>query len=223
MKNRVFIYCCSAFGMLALVAVINYFCYHSAVQQFTKQQQTYESQLNEKMEAEISDQVSDKWEEKVQNENVAVENNQIKLDINTVYQIENYDAVKGQTTTAYETVPEEFIGFTREDADAYFKKYMTQLPVEEYLNGLQSIGVTSFSSERLVIQKIYDSSKVAFRYYLIAVDGEIVVYYGDKKTVYEYTGIATNTLSAEEQADLKKGIEIKDEDELFGVLENYSS
>jgi hypothetical protein len=58
---------------------------------------------------------------------------------------------------------------------------------------------------------------------LIAVDGEVVVYYGDKKTVYEYTGIETKNLSREEKTMLKKGIEVKDEEELYQILENYSS
>ena len=58
---------------------------------------------------------------------------------------------------------------------------------------------------------------------MIAVDGEVVVYYGDQKTVYEYTGISTDTLSKEEQMSLKNGIEVKDEDALYGLLENYSS
>ena len=100
---------------------------------------------------------------------------------------------------------------------------MQNLPVEEFLNGLQSIGITTFSKDRIIVRKIYDPSKVKYRYYLIAVDGEVVVYYGDQKTVYEYTGISTDTLSKEEQMSLKNGIEVKDEDALYGLLENYSS
>ena len=122
-----------------------------------------------------------------------------------------------------ETIPEELVGFNREEADGYFKKYMQNLPVEEFLNGLQSIGITTFSKDRIIVRKIYDPSKVKYRYYLIAVDGEVVVYYGDQKTVYEYTGISTDTLSKEEQMSLKNGIEVKDEDALYGLLENYSS
>ena len=85
------------------------------------------------------------------------------------------------------------------------------------------MGVVKFSSERLVVKKIYDSSKIKYKYYLIAIDGEVVVYYGDKKTVYEYTGIETDKLSKREVNKLKKGIEVKDENELFSILENYSS
>ena len=145
------------------------------------------------------------------------------LSVNTVYQIQRYDVQKDTTATDYETLPQDLVGFTREQADGYFKDYMNRLPVEEYLDGLQSIGIVSFSAERLVVKRIYDNSKVEYRFYLIAVDGEVVVYYGDKKTVYEYTGIETKNLSKEERTMLKKGLEVKDEEELYGILENYSS
>lgn len=223
MKNKVFLYCCSIFGMLTLVVVANYVCYHSAVKQFSKQQRSYEQELSEKMESQVARQVEEQWEQSEEQKDVEVDNTQVKLGVDTVYQVENYDVVKDQTTTEYLILPEELVGYDREQTDEYFKKYMNNLPVEEFLNGLQSTGVTNFSAERLVVHKVYDSSKIEFRFYLIAVDGEVVVYYGDKKTVYEYTGILTDNLSAEEQAALKQGIEVKDESELFGILENYSS
>lgn len=223
--NRVFAYSCSIFGLLTVVVIANYICYHAAIKQFESRQETYDQKITEKVEDSVSRQMETRLSEfeEQQQENVTVESTEEKLNVQTVYQIENYDAQKGQTTTEYETVPEEFIGFNREEADAYFKKYMQNLPVEEFLNGLQSVGITAFSSERMVVHKIYDSSKIKYRYYLIAIEGEVVVYYGDKKTVYEYTGIETKELSQEEQKALKKGVEIKDEDELFGILENYSS
>lgn len=221
MKKRMYVYICTTFGMLALVVVANYVSYHAAIGEFTKQQQAYEQEMAAQMENEISRQVENRMEDF--SEEMPVASTEEKMTVDTVYQIENYDKVQGQTTTEYETLPEELVGFTREEADDYFKKYMQNLPVEEYLNGLQSVGVTTFSGERLVIRKVYDSSQVKYRYYLIAIDGEVVVYYGDQKTIYEYTGITTDKLSKEEQSALKQGIEVKDESELFGLLENYSS
>lgn len=224
MKNKVFLYCCSIFGMLTLVVVANYVCYHSAIKQFSKQQKAYKQELSEEMEYQVTKRVEEQWEQsEEQKEEVAVDNTQVKLGVDTVYQVENYDVVKDQTTTEYLILPEELVGYDREQTDEYFKKYMNNLPVEEFLNGLQSAGVTNFSTERLVVHKVYDNSKIKFRFYLIAVDGEVVVYYGDKKTVYEYTGILTDNLSAEEQTALKQGIEVEDESALFGILENYSS
>ena len=115
------------------------------------------------------------------------------------------------------------MGMNRKQVDEYFKNCIKNMTKDEYLKGLQSMGVTSFSSDKLIVKKIYDSSKIKYKYYLIAVDGEVVVYYGDQKTVYEYTGIQTSKLGKKERSKLKNGIEVKNEDELFGILENYSS
>ncbi|MCH5268486.1 MAG: BofC C-terminal domain-containing protein [Lachnospiraceae bacterium] len=221
MKKSVYLYVSTTLGMLTLVVVANYFSYHAAIGEFTKQQESYEQELAAKMEGEVSRQVESRMEDL--SEEAPVANVEEKVSVDTVYQVENYDAVEDQTTIEYETLPEELVGFTREETDEYFKKYMQNLPVEEYLNGLQSAGVATFSNERLVIRKVYDDSKVEYRYYLISIDDEVVVYYGDQKTIYEYTGISTDNLSKEEQSALKQGIEVRDEDELFGLLENYSS
>ena len=223
MRNKVFIYCCATLGMLTVVVAANYICYRSAMKQFTEQQKFYEQQLSNRMENQLASRVDEKFEEVEQEQDIPVSNTEEKLTVDTIYQVENYDAQKDQTATEYLTLPEKLVGYTREETDEYFKNYMNNLEVEEFLNGLQSIGVSAFSDERLIVHKVYDSSKVKYRYYIIAVDGEVVVYYGDKKTIYEYTGILVDTLSEKEQADLKQGVEVKDENELFGVLENYSS
>lgn len=223
MRNKVFIYCCATFAMLTVVVTANYICYRSAMKQFTEQQKFYEQQLSNRMENQLASRVDEKFEEVEKEQDAAVSNTEEKLNVDTIYQVENYDTLKDQTTTEYLSLPEKLVGYNREETDEYFKNYMNNLEVEEFLNGLQSIGVSTFSDERLIVHKVYDSSKVEYRYYIIAVDGEVVVYYGDKKTIYEYTGILVDTLSEKEQAALKQGVEVKDENDLFGVLENYSS
>lgn len=228
--NRKISYILGGAGVIACIALGNCITYQFTVNRMEDMQTDYESRVSELVEVDVTKQLEDKAQEVVQeivenNEDIVSANasDDDTLGVDTVYQIQKYDVTKDTTSTDYETLPEEFVGFTRSDADAYCKEYMDMLPVEEYLDGLQSIGVTSFSKERIVIKKIYDSSKVEYRYYLIAVEGEVVVYYGDKKTVYEYTGIETKNLSDDEKKELKKGIEVKDEDELFSILENYTS
>lgn len=58
---------------------------------------------------------------------------------------------------------------------------------------------------------------------MVVEDGKIVVYYSDLKTVYEYTDIEALYLPENTRNDLMKGIYIKDEDELFTLLESFSS
>ena len=207
-----------ALGIVLAIIVGDFISYHMVLNKMDSMQTDYEQRVSELVEVDVTKQLENKAEEVVERivenntDSVTASTGEEALNVNTVYQIQRYDVQKDTTA-----------GFTREQADGYFKDYMNRLPVEEYLDGLQSIGIVSFSAERLVVKRIYDNSKVEYRFYLIAVDGEVVVYYGDKKTVYEYTGIETKNLSKEERTMLKKGLEVKDEEELYGILENYSS
>ena len=218
-----------ALGIVLVIIVGDFISYHMVLNKMDSMQTDYEQRVSELVEVDVTKQLENKAEEVVERivenntDSVTASTGEEALNVNTVYQIQRYDVQKDTTATDYETLPQDLVGFTREQADGYFKDYMNRLPVEEYLDGLQSIGIVSFSAERLVVKRIYDNSKVEYRFYLIAVDGEVVVYYGDKKTVYEYTGIETKNLSKEERTMLKKGLEVKDEEELYGILENYSS
>lgn len=222
-------YFCSICAMLAMFALGNYISYKSALNHFEKMQSDSEEKTYSQFEAYVSEKIDSKYKELEQERQQAEESvltdssGHDKLGVQTIYQIENYNSLKDTTAIEYETLPEELIGFTREEADEYCRNYIKNMPAEEFLKGLQSMGVTGFSNERLIVKKIYDSSKVKFKYYLIAVDGEVVAYYGDKKTVYEYTGIETQLLPAKERRALKNGIEVSDEEELYSILENYSS
>lgn len=218
-------YVCSIFGIITIFAISNYVCYQSAMKHFKNMQDETASMLSKQMQGYVAEEIDNKYNEFLE-ENKSVSTDAgtgDTINIQTVYQIENYNSVKDTTATDYETIPEELLGMNRTEVDEYCKNYIQNMPVDEYLSGLQSMGVASFSTEKLIIKKVYDSSKIKYKYYIIAVDGEVVVYYGDKKTVYEYTGIQTSNLNKAERGKLKTGVKIKDEDELFGILENYSS
>lgn len=223
--NRAVRYTCSIFGLITVFSLGNYFCYESAMNHFQEMQEDYESRLGEQVQVYVSKEMETQKEELEQwaEESIAANSTENKLSENTIYQIQSYDNVTDTTTTDYEELPDDMVGYTREDVEAFCQEYMNNMPVEDFLNGLQSMNVSSFSSDRLVVRKLYDISKVKFRYYLIASQGEVVVYYGDMKTIYEKTGISTDSLSKADRKALKNGIEVKDEEELFGILENYSS
>lgn len=222
-------YFCGICIILVVFAFGNYISYKSALNHFEKIQSDSEEKKYSQFKAYVSEKIDSRYreleEERQQTEESvsADASEHDKLGVQTIYQIESYNSLKDTTTVEYETLPEELIGFTREQVDNYCRHYIKNMPAEEFLKGLQSMGVTGFSNERLVVKKIYDSSKVKFKYYLITVDGEVVAYYGDKKTVYEYTGIETQSLPAKERRALKNGIEVSDEEELYSILENYSS
>ena len=60
-------------------------------------------------------------------------------------------------------------------------------------------------------------------YYLMEVNGYLVVYHSDKKTPYEYTDILFEELPSALKQEIKNGKYIKNMEELYGFLENYSS
>ena len=98
---------------------------------------------------------------------------------------------------------------------------MNNKPTEEMEKGLINIEIVSFSSEKVVINKIYDESTVV--YFITENDGFIKVYYSDKKTLYENTGILVKDLPAIEKKNLQAGMFVSDKDELISILEGYSS
>ena len=55
------------------------------------------------------------------------------------------------------------------------------------------------------------------------VNGYLVVYLGDRKTPYEYTDIPYDELPALVREEVRNGKYIKNAEELYGFLENYSS
>ncbi len=213
--------CCLA----AFFSIGSYYSYQSAMERFENMQEDYENRLGEQVHVYVSNEMADQMEklESRVEENIAVENVGDTLREDAIFQVQSYDRLTDATSTDYEALPEQLADCDREAVESYCKEYMKNMSAEEFLNGLQGVSLVSFSADRLIIRKNYDRSKIKFRYYIISDGREVIVYYGDMKTVYERTGIPVDKLSSDERKELKKGIEVKDEEELYGILENYSS
>ncbi len=141
----------------------------------------------------------------------------------TEYTLQTYDVETDTTKEEVLPTPSYLIGLTREDVIQYLKDYMQELPLNEFQKGLVSFEVMSFSTDNIVLKKTYDADKVEYKYYLKEQNGYIVAYYGDQKTVFDYTGVSIENLSAFEQQQLQEGIAVRNLDELYALLENYSS
>ncbi len=141
----------------------------------------------------------------------------------TEYTLQTYDVETDTTKEEVLPTPSYLIGLTREDVIQYLKDYMQDLPLNEFQKGLVSFEVMSFSTDNIVLKKTYDAEHVEYKYYLKEQNGYIVAYYGDQKTVFDYTGVSIENLSAFEQQKLQEGIAVRDLDELYALLENYSS
>ena len=60
-------------------------------------------------------------------------------------------------------------------------------------------------------------------YFLMEVNGYVVVYMSDRETVYEYTNIQVSELPYLLQNEIKNGKYMENQEALYGFLENYSS
>jgi hypothetical protein len=141
----------------------------------------------------------------------------------TQYKLETYDLVTGNMKDDILNIPSYLVGLNRDEVIEYLHDYMLDLPWSEFEKGLQSFDLLTFSKENIVLRKIYNSELVEYKYYLKSKNGFIVVYYGDQKTIYEYTEVSVDGLTQFEQTQLEEGIFIKDLDALYSALENYSS
>lgn len=150
----------------------------------------------------------------------------IKIDTITPFTnlvIEKYDIASNTTTTTNQNINEELLGYTREDLASYCESYMRNIPVDEQSQGLISFKVESFSESKVVLKKSYNSKNSQYKFYMAIQNGYITVFYNDKKTVFEYTNIEAKDLPQVEIDKLYIGIYIKDEQELYSILEGYSS
>lgn len=145
---------------------------------------------------------------------------EILLQPGAEYECIIYNRDTGEQKKEMGRIPSEFVGCKREDIEKYLKKYMEETSTEKELVSYEMI---SFSSDALCVKKIYEIDKSEYAFLLVVENNEIVVYDAKWKNVYERTGIQIQDLLQEEQEKLIKGMYVKDEKELYSILEDYSS
>lgn len=140
----------------------------------------------------------------------------------TKYQVEKYNQDSEEFVKEERAIPAQYVGVTRTRLEQILRDEITATDQEEEEKGLVHIALISFSEEKIVIRKTYrEQRKEGF--VLKIVNGEVAVYYGDGKELYEMTGIREEDLLKEDREALQKGYTIQDEKELYSILENFSS
>lgn len=145
------------------------------------------------------------------------------IQASTKYILVNYDVSSGKEDIQELNPPAFLVGLTREGVEDYLISYMEDLTLSEYNNGLLSFELMKFSGDEVILKKTYDESIVPYRFYLVVKDGFVIVYNSDLKSVHTYTGIEAQYLPEKDRIALSKGIYINSEDELYSLLESYSS
>ncbi len=120
-------------------------------------------------------------------------------------------------------LPGFMVGIDLKGLTAYVEGYMEAMPINEYLNGMVAFEIISFAEDKVVLRKTYDEERIENQFYICRRGDFIVVYYSDLKTVYEYTEIRVDSLIEEIQQSIEQGFYVKDAQELYSILEGYTS
>ena len=114
----------------------------------------------------------------------------------------------------YDRIPQACVGRTRTEIESYLKSQKEE--------GLSSITLTSFSREKVSVEKVYD--KPSGNGFMLKIkDGEVVICDQKGQHIYEKTGIYQKDLSASDRKKIQKGLYLQTEKELYSLLENFSS
>lgn len=169
------------------------------------------------------DEVAQKEQENEQEQVIetAVANEPV-VTADTLYLVETVDLNKGTVTESEETVPVMYIGLDREELLDALSSYDENPPLTEQEKGFETIELTSFSKDRVVVCKYY-KEKEPRGFYLMVADHFIVVYEEDRSTLYMNTDILLDFLPDSLQREIMEGKYVASEEELYLFLESYSS
>lgn len=137
--------------------------------------------------------------------------------------LEIYDRKNGTLERTEQSPPGDLVGLTRKEVEEYLDEYMRDLTLSEYNKGLLSYELLSFSDKEVTLRKSYDADMVPYRFYVVVKNGYVVVYNSDLKSVYEYTHIEAKNLSEEDRTALSQGIYVDNIDDLYALLESFTS
>ncbi len=141
----------------------------------------------------------------------------------TKYILEVYDRKEGKIEEIEQNPPGDLVGLTRAEVEQYLDEYMKDLTLSEYNNGLLSYELISFSDKAVKFRKSYNADIVPYRFYVVVKNGYVVVYNSDLKSVYDYTYIEAENLPEEDRIALSQGIYVDNIDDLYALLESYTS
>lgn len=132
-----------------------------------------------------------------------------------------YDEKGNYIREEEENLPVYLSKLTREQVCSFFENIYTDYQETGDRTNVQKAQMISFSPEIVVVKKF--SEPVSKRYYVVSENNRIVVYYEDKTTVYDKTEISVDDLPKEEKTKLQNGFYVDTAEELFALLESYTS
>lgn len=152
----------------------------------------------------------------------AVENAPV-ITSDTIYMVEEVNLADGTIAEREEEIPVKYIGFDRDRLIEELKLYEQNPPLADLKQGFETIELSAFSKDRVVVCKYYRKEKENSGYYLMVANHYVIVYEEDKETVHMNTDILLESLSDELQKEIMEGKYMENERALYNFLESYSS
>lgn len=152
----------------------------------------------------------------------AVENVPV-ITADTTYMVEEVNLSDGTITEKEEEIPVKYIGLDRDRLIEELKLYEQNPPLTDLKQGFETIELSAFSKDRVVVCKYYRREKENSGYYLMVANHYVIVYEEDKETVHMNTDILLESLSDELQKEIMEGKYMENEQALYNFLESYSS
>lgn len=182
---------------------------------FVKNQNEIQDKIN--IQHEVSEEIASEIPQMIETAAVST------IDMNTEYVIIKENTITGDSVEHVEEIPQQFAGMSREELEDYFEEYEKCPVLEDREDGFVSATIESYSSDRLVVKKIYEPIELEERFYLRAEENYVVIYYADNSTVYMYTNISMDMLPDETRQEIEEGKEIETYESLYSFLESYTS
>lgn len=181
---------------------------------------------NQRQEREPAPYTAEMETEEAQQESLPADSRRMDIiTCDTVFAIEEYDKNTDYFTEHTEEVPGKYIGMDRESFVDAMVSYEMSPPLEEQQRGLISVDVLSFSGERVLIRKNYQTIQEPEEelFYLVAENNYITVYKEDMSNVYLYTDIRVESLPETLQEEIIQKKLVSGQGALYHFLESYSS
>ena len=219
-QKKVYIYLMSFIGLTVMFSASYYLSYRHALYEFNRNSIERNSEYA-KLEKDIN--IEPEYTTGLIESQTTTTVNSLTVLPSTTYKLELYDKATDNVETKQQNPPADIVGLTREEIIEYTEKYMEDMTLSEYNNGLFAYELLSFSEDEVVMRKSYDVSSIPFRFYVVVKNGFVIVYNSDLKSVHSYTGIEASKLPEGDRVQLSKGIYINTLEELYGLLESYTS
>ena len=163
----------------------------------------------------------------------------------TIFTVSEYDLSTGRQEVYQQLLPASLIGMNRKQLTEWVDEYNLSATLEDLEKGFLSMELISFSSEEIRVRKRMESADKseavpieqpeqliqeqsvsennAVYGYILAQDGFLTVYDGMRRHVILYTDISVFDLPENIQQEIMDGKEVTSQQELYHLLESYSS